>query len=113
MLRRGIAFGAPYSPRARRGSPKHKDAERGLLFVSYQSSIEAQFEFVQRSLGDPSFPTVGAGADPLLNEIVGTTTTIPIADPPVLDLEPFVRMTGGAYFFAPSIPALKMLGGVP
>jgi Dyp-type peroxidase family len=112
ILRRGIAFGAPYSSSASAGSPEHQDAERGLLFACYQSSIEAQFEFVQASLADPDFPAPGAGVDPLLNE-TAAATTIPQADPDLVPVEPFVRMTGGAYFFAPSIPALEVLSGAP
>jgi deferrochelatase/peroxidase EfeB len=113
MLRRGIAFGAPYRPGARSGSPGHGDSERGLLFACYQSSIQHQFEFVQASFADSDFPNPGDGVDPILNEQRNVTTIVPRASPPQLSLQPFVRMTGGAYFFAPSIPALHMLAGVP
>jgi Dyp-type peroxidase family len=113
MLRRGIAFGSPYRSGARRGSPSHGDSERGLLFACYQSSIQDQFEFVQASFARSDFPNPGDGVDPILNEQRHATTIVRRANPPQLSLQPFVRMTGGAYFFAPSIPALRMLARVP
>jgi deferrochelatase/peroxidase EfeB len=83
ILRRGIAYGEPYDPGAPAGSTRAADVafphDRGLLFLSYQASIERQFEEVQRLWAESS-------------------------------LRSFVVMTGGEYFFAPSLSALVHLG---
>jgi Dyp-type peroxidase family len=110
LLRRGIAFGASYRAGAPIGSPAHQASERGLLFACYQASIEDQFEFVQSTwVNSPNFPQANDGIDAILNEADNATTTIPPAAQ--LTLQPFVTMTGGGYFFAPSISALQLLAG--
>jgi deferrochelatase/peroxidase EfeB len=103
---------------------------RGLLFVCYQASIERQFEFIQsRYSNNPDFvtgkkrPDTGAPVTPGIDPIIGqnreggrrvmdepapnypygnrrTTLEIP---------EEFVVLTAGAYFFMPSIKALRNL----
>jgi Dyp-type peroxidase family len=110
IMRRGIAFGTSFRRGAPIGSPAHAAGERGLLFACYQASIEDQFEFVQtRWVNDPAFPSAGDGVDAILNEADGTSTTIPGASPPQVALQSFITMTGGAYFFAPSISALEAI----
>jgi Dyp-type peroxidase family len=70
LLRRGIAFGEPYSSHARGHSPHSGNPDfphdRGLLFVCYGRSIAEQFEFVQaRWVNDPNFPQPGDRTTPL------------------------------------------------
>lgn len=113
LLRRGIPYEA--SP----GEPY----ERGLLFMAYQTSIERQFEFVTRGwLNNPHFRDNGDGYDPIAgqhSEGRGTRQrycTIPIQNAEgsitriMIDL-PFDWSipTGGGYFFAPAISALRYL----
>ena len=55
--RRGIASSAPGSrlvPKWRRVKQR-PSTSRGLMFVCYQTSIERQFEYIQRHANDPKF----------------------------------------------------------
>jgi Dyp-type peroxidase family len=102
LLRRGIPFGSPDDP------------ERGLLFFCYQTSIERQFEFVVRNwIDNPDFRRPGEGLDPIVGSAgAGAAFALPgesgAAAPLPLPLD-WTTMTGGAYFFAPSISALSRL----
>ena len=108
MIRNGIPYGTEFD--------EDPDGKRGLLFVSYQSSLENSFRFVQRSWSnDVSFPTSDTGHDALIGQAKGDEllyTTLNDADDE--DLNPglgkfrrMVTMRGGDYFFVPSISALK------
>lgn len=60
MLRRGAAFG-----------PEPQDApqaERGLLFLAYQTSIVSQFKFVQTNWANATHRPTGDGRDPLIGQ---------------------------------------------
>ena len=49
LLRRGIPYGEPSLSSPTAPVPDTEDAAyRGLLFLAYQTSIENQFEFLQR-----------------------------------------------------------------
>ena len=50
IIRAGIPFGPEVAPGET--TTKH---ERGLMFVCYQTSIERQFEYIQRNANDPNF----------------------------------------------------------
>jgi Dyp-type peroxidase family len=121
IIRQGIPFG----PEVARGETMTRYS-RGLMFVCYQTSIERQFEHIQRQANDPGFisgkrrPGGGAvtpGFDPIIGQAEGggaramdepypnypagnrrTTLTIP---------KQFVELTAAAYFFMPSITALR------
>ena len=67
ILRRGIAFGAPFvgvnGPR-----PSCWRQERGLMFLCYGATIEDQFEFLTRRWSNsPIQPNVG-GHDPMIGQ---------------------------------------------
>ena len=108
MIRNGIPYGSEFGP--------DKADTRGLLFASYQSSLENGFHFVQRAWSNnESFPTSKTGYDALVGQAKDggmLTVTMHGDDDGHLDpgLGPFPQTTtmkGGEYFFVPSISALK------
>ncbi|TPI62533.1 Dyp-type peroxidase [Mesorhizobium sp. B3-1-3] len=116
FVRRGIPFG-PRFPDPRRAVPD--GISRGLIFVSYQASIERQFEFVmQKWVNSNEAPRAASGRDAVLGRHAvqpGTpATTMRVQDqegeihilPQVTD---FITPKGGGYFFTPSIKALSEL----
>jgi Dyp-type peroxidase family len=131
IIRAGIPFGPEVSDAE--NSAGQTQQERGLMFVCYQTSIPAQFEFVQSKwANNPGFvfgkkrPSDGSpvtvGFDPLIGQKAGPagdpqrarTTDEPIPNYPTgnvrstLNLaQDFIVPTAGAYFFVPSIAALK------
>src|SRR5919198_5610451 len=67
LLRRGIPFGP--SSRSTPAVPVADDADRGLLFMDYMTSIIDQFEFVtKRFVNNPDFKDPNAGVDPILGQ---------------------------------------------
>ncbi len=116
MLRRGIPYGRPLPI----GSIDDDGAERGLLFVAYVSSIEAQFEFLQTHwVNDPRNPAAGdAGIDMIIGQNSRDPTRarkaclrgeqVEVRSAAVADAE-WVFPTGGGYFFAPSKDAIRHL----
>ncbi len=126
ILRRGRSYGhRPVDPRVADG------VDRGLLFICLNSDIERQFEFVQQTwINNPVFGGLNGEVDPLIGNINKTETaandphrdhlddverdalfTVQ-ADPlrtRVHRLERFVTVKGGAYFFLPSLSALRYL----
>ena len=123
IIRAGIPFGPEVAP----GETTTKHS-RGLMFVCYQTSIERQFEYIQKNYANNSDFVAGkerpggggaasAGFDPIIGQAPGndarqmdepfpnypggnrrTTLAIP---------EQFVKLTAAAYFFMPSITALR------
>jgi Dyp-type peroxidase family len=107
ILRRGIAFGAPFDPAA--GKDHGPDAERGLVFACYQASIGNQFEFLQQAWADNlNFPIPAAGPDPVIGE-AGQGNIVTAAGPGNVTFTRFVRLEGAIYAFTPSIPTLASL----
>jgi deferrochelatase/peroxidase EfeB len=111
-LRRGIPFGASF------GAPNggKVEDERGLLFVCYQKDIKEQFEWVQSKwINDPNFPPSDhrepAGPDPIAAVTYGGTFHL---DPkkPNINIKNYVKVTGGEYFFSPSLSALRNIGAL-
>ncbi len=115
LLRRGIPYGATLLGTKRPTAAQLK-ADRGLIFVAYQASIENQFEtLIRRWSNTPNLPNPG-GHDPVIGqeETHGSRRRfidVPGARRCFLDRE-FVIPTGGGYFFAPSISSVRdVLGG--
>lgn len=108
ILRRGRKYGTDIA------DPRQDDGQdRGLLFMALNSDLVRHFEFIQQTwLLNPSFATLFNETDPLLGP--PGRMTIP-AQP--LRLRPavqtYVQMSGGEYFFLPSLPALDWLGQLP
>lgn len=108
ILRRGRKYGDVLPD----GAPDD-GAARGLLFMCLQTDIARQFEFIQQTwLLNPVFACLSDETDPLLGP--AGPFTLP-ADPlrRIADVETFVRLVGGEYFFLPSLRALRYLGGLP
>lgn len=126
FLRRGIPFGPEVTDEeldVSDGTAPTTKQDRGLLFVSYQTSLTDQFEFVQINwFNNKSFPPAGgripgAGFDPLLGQAAGqprpfqgALTSFPTGTPPGPETtlpRDFVVPTGGGYFFVPSLSTLR------
>ena len=90
------------------------ETERGLHFLCLSADIARQFEFTQQTwIENPKFAGMYEDPDPLMGgpEDGGSTFTIP--DTPmrrrVTGMQRFVEVRGGAYFFMPSLSALRFL----
>ena len=107
ILRRGRAYGEPLADGA-----ADDGADRGLLFVALNADIERQFEFVQHHwLNSATFARPGE-IDPLVGRNDGGYYSVPVAGQARdrhAALPQFVTTVGGAYFFLPSLPALRYL----
>lgn len=97
LLRRGITFGP---------EGDELDAERGLIFVAYQTSIVDQFEFLMREwVNDPEKPHANGGIDPIISTVRNGTIHLlrgNTSDPLIVP-GGWVAATGGEYLFAPGI----------
>ncbi len=107
MLRRGIPFGQLYDPAIQ------DDSERGLLFISYQTSFNEQFKKLNSQwMNNPDAPEVGAhnhdllvGQSLITNERVGTLPENVV----VKTSDRWVISSGGAFLFSPSISFFRNL----
>lgn len=107
ILRRGRKFGKTVA------DPLQDDGEdRGLLFICLNTDITRQFEFVQQTwMLNPNFAVLYDEVDPL----IGPCGTLTIPEQPlrrIVQVDTFVRMAGGEYFFLPSMPALRYLASL-
>ena len=107
ILRRGRKYGDDIA------DPYVDDGkERGLLFIALNTDITRQFEFTQQTwLLNPNFAFLYDEVDPLLGPKGGLT----IPEHPlrrIIEVDTFVRMAGGEYFFLPSMPALRYLASL-
>jgi Dyp-type peroxidase family len=127
LIRRGRAYGpgtaaAPAGDdHAIRRSPDGSSlAHRGtgLHFICLVASLARQFEFVQHTwLNNPNFNGLYDDTDPLAGSRQPRGATFTVPGRPVRrryhGLPGFVRTRGGAYFFLPSIAALRYLEQLP
>jgi Dyp-type peroxidase family len=107
ILRRGRKYGTTIADRL-----TDDGDDRGLLFVCLNTDLVRQFEFVQQTwLLNRNFATLFDETDPLL----GPAGPFTIPDSPlrrIVNVDTFVKMVGGEYFFLPSIAALNYLGSL-
>jgi Dyp-type peroxidase family len=108
----------------RRGRPYHEVStasgeirEQGLLFIALNAALVRQFEFIQQSwLNNPKFNGLYDEQDPL-SSAGARDRMMTIQARPVRErlhgLPRFVTVRGGAYFFLPSLRALKFLSQIP
>jgi Dyp-type peroxidase family len=117
MARRGIPFGhRNVNTEVDPSFAQMPNGDVGLLFMSFQKSIENQFEFIQKNwVNNVNFPNANNGIDPIIGQNgtdnVSTGKFAKMYDSTASleekSFDNFVTMKGGEYFFAPSIPFLK------
>ena len=115
IMRRGKLYGDPHA-----GSPTNTvpNGEVGLLFMCFNADISRQYEFVQYTWANyPKFRQLYNDPDP----IIGVKESVPegieqnftIQQAPVSQcitgLKRFTQVKGGAYFFFPSLTAIRYL----
>jgi Dyp-type peroxidase family len=115
VLRRGIPFGAPLEDPFSGVDPL--DGQRGLLFLSYQTSIEDQFEFIVKNwMNKSDAPEDTPGGHDLLvgQSSLGDRAAVirrrrgdDVVEAPLTVTERWIVATGGGYFFCPSLSAVR------
>lgn len=131
IVRRGRPYGKPLTdsmtPESLLAEPADSaraKQERGLQFLCFNTNIERQFEFVQQQwANNPSFAGLNGGPDPVLGvsrtaeqlrmdpaSFVAQSDVKTGIVPRCTGLQSFVRVVGSAYFFMPSLPAVRLLG---
>jgi Dyp-type peroxidase family len=122
-----IRAGIPFGPEVKPGETITRHS-RGLMFVCYQTSIERQFEFIQKSYANNLHFVSGKerpggggvvtpGFDPIIGQAPGNGPremdepypNYPAGNRRTTLVMPhqFVVLTAAAYFFMPSISALR------
>lgn len=120
MARRGITYGDRTDDPNDGQLDNKPEANVGLLFMAYQSSIEDQFEFTQQSWANNAnfhfnSSSQPVGIDPVIGQPSGGTPQRyplnygvgPLSA--TADFSGFVTLKGGEYFFAPSLSFFKRL----
>jgi deferrochelatase/peroxidase EfeB len=118
ILRRGREYGPGLTPEEALAEAPGPDAERGLHFICLNANISRQFEFVQNAwIASTKFSGLTGESDPLIGNrlpIPGCPHTADFVMPQdgglrrrLSGLPQFVRVRGGAYFFLPSLRALR------
>jgi deferrochelatase/peroxidase EfeB len=113
ILRRGRAYEAW----------EGEDRSEGLVFMALNADIERQFEFVQQTwISSPTFHDVSEEIDPIATGRTQTEAssgggafTIQSSAGPVTlrNIQSFVTVKNGGYFFLPSRSALRFLATLP
>ncbi len=118
LIRRVRSYGEKFVGSATYHSPVD---EVGLLFGCFNADINRQFEFIQYTWANyPKFKQLYADPDPFIgvkenpDEGVVQQFTIPeeTNNKYIDGLKSFVTVKGGAYFFFPSITALRYLSTI-
>jgi Dyp-type peroxidase family len=116
-----VRRGRPYGAVTRWGSTLQNEAPgstSGIYFISLNANIARQFEFIQNAwIVNPNFNGLDGESDPLLGTRVPTpggrrTDGFSLPRPSgrnrrIAGLPQFVTVRGGAYFFLPSLRALR------
>ncbi|HEU0134269.1 MAG TPA: hypothetical protein VFR28_05560 [Allosphingosinicella sp.] len=110
LLRRGIPFGPRFED--------DPDAERGLMFVCFQTAIDTAFELISTSwMNTTNRPASNSGHDLLVGQSRQPRSLVLNSPSGRLQLEDggrsWVAASGGAYLFAPGKAGLAKIGGEP
>jgi deferrochelatase/peroxidase EfeB len=122
LLRRGRAYGI-LVPDDEAQHPAPPGEEIGLRFVCLNANISRQFEFVQTAwVAGTKFAGLTQESDPLLGNrqpVAGCPVTGNFSVPQrsganlrLREVPQFVTVRGGAYFFLPSLSALRYLASL-
>jgi Dyp-type peroxidase family len=118
IMRRVRSYGEDFIGSAENHKP---NGEVGLLFGCFNANISKQFEFIQYTWGNsPKFKRLYADPDPLIgvredpeNKLEQIFTIPQTTNNRVITgMQSFVTVKGGAYFFFPSITAIKFLATI-
>lgn len=124
LLRRGRSFGAPVVKSMNpedvlKADDNAPDGSRGLNFICFNGDLARQFEFIQNIwINNPKFDRLTDELDPLVANPYGRgnedqMNSFSIQQKPfrkrIQNVPMFVHTIGGAYFFMPSISAVKYL----
>lgn len=115
IIRRARLYGQPYL-----GGPQATipEGEVGLLFNCFNADISRQFEFIQSAWGnsgkvknlyDDPDPITGVLEQPKKGQLQNFTIQDSPVNVVIEGLKRFVTIRGGAYFFFPSITAVRYL----
>jgi deferrochelatase/peroxidase EfeB len=125
IVRRGREYGRKVD-RNRAIDPATEDPKAGIHFICLNANIARQFEFIQSAwIASAKFAALTGEQDPLLGNREPFPAT-PFADPPQptdgftrpgappdcrhsSGLPQFITVRGGAYFFLPSLTALRWI----
>ncbi|KAF5392263.1 hypothetical protein D9757_001579 [Collybiopsis confluens] len=106
----------PYGPELDALETSTTTADRGLLFLCYQSSIDRGFKYTQQRFNSPNFPSTNLQGDsPGYDSILGSSARFMTGANPDKPSEKlcvplrFVEPRGGEYFFIPSISTLDKI----
>jgi deferrochelatase/peroxidase EfeB len=122
ILRRGREYGAPPTPEQALELGAF-DPGSGLNFICLNASISRQFEFIQSAwIMSSKFDGMTGETDPLLGnreKLATGDATDKFVQPQVAGpcavidgIPQFVTVKGGAYFFLPSVRALRFLAAM-
>ena len=111
MIRRGATYGS-YLPE----DQPDDGTERGIAAFVICASLIRQFEFAQNVwINDKNFHELGNERDPIIGNQDGTLE-FKIPKRPIrkkiTGLPSFTTVRGGAYFFLPSLKALRWLAAL-
>ena len=123
LVRRGREYGPGVSPQQALQPGQPGEGENGLHFICINSNIARQFEFVQGAwLTSTKFDGLSEESDPMLGDraaVAGCPEPNTFSRPRESGLRErcsglpqFVTVRGGAYFFLPSLRALRYFATV-
>jgi deferrochelatase/peroxidase EfeB len=120
LLRRGRKYGPVLTPEQAIRDEQPDNEERGLYFICLNANVGRQFEFVQNAwIMGTKFNGLTEESDPLLGNrttLQGNSAADAFSLPQpdgvrrrLTGIPQFVSVRGGAYFFLPSIRAIRYL----
>lgn len=118
IIRRVRSYGEDFIGSAENHKP---NGEVGLLFGCFNANISKQFEFIQytwanspkfKRLYDDPDPIIGVREKPAAGVQQNFTIPQETINKVVPDMQRFITVKGGAYFFFPSVTVLKFLGTI-